>query len=63
MEIIRKQRESMDQPIISLRVSREFKHSYIEARNIAQRYGIDITAMIEKAIHETCKTILKGDMD
>jgi len=63
MEVIRKQRQSMHEPIISLRVSREFKRSYIEARNIARRDGIDITALMQKAMHETYKTILKEDID
>jgi hypothetical protein len=56
MEIIRKPQEPATE-VISFRVAAGLKKDFAKARDIAQRQGIDLTAMLSNALSEVFKAI------
>jgi hypothetical protein len=56
MEIIRKPQATATE-MISIRVTAGLKKEYARARDLAQRQGIDLTAMVSNAVTEVCKAI------
>ena len=56
MEIIRKPEETATE-IISIRVTTGLKKEHTKARVSAQRQGIDMTAMVTKALSDVFKNI------
>jgi hypothetical protein len=56
MEIIRKPQQPPTE-MISVRVTAGLKKEYARARDLAQRQGIDLTAMVSNAVSEVCKAI------
>jgi hypothetical protein len=59
MEVIRKPQQPATETI-SIRVTAGLKKEYAKARDIAQRQGIDLTAMATNALSEVFKTIAQA---
>jgi hypothetical protein len=59
MEVIRKPQAPATE-VISVRVSAGLKKEHAKARDIAERLGIDLTAMASSALSEVFKTITQA---
>jgi hypothetical protein len=59
MEVIRKPQPPATE-VLSIRVSAGMKKEYAKARDIADRQGIDLTAMVSNALSEVCKTVAQA---
>lgn len=59
MEVIRKPQQPATE-MISIRVTAGTKKEYAKVRDIAQRQGIDITAMMTNALSEVFKAITQA---
>jgi hypothetical protein len=59
MEIIRKPQQPATETI-SIRVAAGTKKDFAKARDIAQRQGIDLTAMVSTALSEVFKAIAQA---
>jgi hypothetical protein len=59
MEIIRKPQEPATETL-SVRVTAGLKKEHARARDVAQRQGIDMTAMVTNALSDVFKAIIQS---